>query len=1099
MQLIKIITEIKSFRTTPYFLTFCILIMGLNTPVYAYNCENWVAKLQSSQGSVQVRLAKNNKQWISVERNATFCKGDVLRVQENSRAALLLRNETILRLNQNTTITFTNLSPDKPSIVSIQEGIGHFISRVKATFEVITPFINAAIEGTEFVVQVNKNASEVTVFEGRVRAYNQYGEIRLIANQTAKAKQGQAPVLILRAKPRDAVNWSLYYPLILRPGDTSLIQKASLKLSLGQLKESQKLLQQAIKQNPDNSHILAMQAIIQLVQNHKQQGLRLAEQAVAANSKSASAKLALSYAQQAHFKVSAALATLQQAIIDEPDNALVWSRLAETYLMHGKLTKALAAAKKAEQLNPESGRTHTVLGFAYLARIAIPQAIASFNLAIEKDQAEPLARLGLGLALIRRGKLKEGRREIEYATALDPNNALIRSYLGKAYYEEKRNKLAAVQFEMAKALDPNDPTAFFYDAIRKQSENMPGEALQDIQKATLLNQQRAVYRSQLLLDQDQSVRNSSTAQIYSELGFEETALLEAATALQKDFSNYSAHRFMSEAYAKKDRNEIARVSEIYQSILYSPLNTTPIPPHIGETDLGTINNAGPTDAGLNEYDSLFTRNSNNWRVTALSGNHQTAGDEIIYSAIVDNFSLSLGQYHYQTAGFRPNNDLKQDIINMFFQWAINPQQSIQMEYIDNRKKNGDLRLQFDPDTYTANRRETDNKKSIRLGYLFKPTSNLNFIASFNLQENKKTRESVSAATATIDLINGFDDDHDAHNSELQLVYRTPRSQTIVGAGNYVDVFNNKDVTQLKIGTTVISDTSVSKKDKITHKNFYWYEMLDISSINILLGATNDDHDNNVDNLHVNQISPKLAVKSKLHNTSIKAAYFSTLKRPLLNAQTLEPTNIFGFNQFYDEINGTTANNIALGINTTLNTKINSGIDFIKRDLVIPINRNSTQVEEGQKETITKAYINWLPSTHFSINFSIHYLDQLREFDSNNVSTTEPLQMTTTKYPLSLTYNSDNKTSYKLVATYYDQDIIQPVSATQNNTLHDSFTIIDTVISYDLPKRNGKLSLIINNLFDKDFKYQDTTFRSTTAQQPSIQHDRGITLRATFTF
>jgi len=1088
-------------------LVFGYSLMGLNNSVYAYDCENWVAKLQSLQGSVQVRQPSNktNKQWINVQRDATFCKGDVLRVQENSRAALLLKNETLLRLNQNTTITFTSLTPDQPSVVSIEQGIGHFISRVKATFEVITPFINAAIEGTEFVVTINKSYAEVTVFEGNVRAYNQYGEVRLNANQTAQAKKGQAPVIILKAKPRDAVNWSLYYPMIIKPNTESLVHKASLKLSVGQIDQAKKYLQQAITQNPDNSaalnsSALAMQAIINIVQNNKEQGLALAQQAVAADNKNATAKLALSYALQAHFKINDALATLQDATKDTANssNALLWSRLAELYLMHGELDKALSAAKKANKFNPNLGRSHTVLGFAYLTRIEIQQAITSFNTAIEKDQTDPLARLGLGLATIRQGDLSNGRREIEYATTLDPNNALIRSYLGKAYYEEKRNKLAAVQFEMAKTLDPNDPTAYFYNAIRKQSENMPGEALLEIQKATELNQQRAVYRSKLLLDQDQAVRNSSTAQIYSELGFEETALLEAAAALQKDFTNHSAHRFLSVAYAKKDRNEIARVSEAYQSIMYSPLNTNPIPPHIGETDLGTVNNAGPTDAGLNEYDALFARNGTNWRVTALGGNHQTAGDEIIYSAVEDNFALSLGQYHYQTGGFRPNNDLKQDIINMFFQWAINPRQSIQLEYSDNRKENGDLRLKFDPTDFTDNRRETDDKKSIRLGYLFKPTPNLDFVASFNLQENNKIRESISSVTDTIDLVDGFDDHHNSHNTELQLVYKTPRSQTILGTGNYVDQFDNETILQLKIGSTVISDSSSTSRIDKKQQNTYLYSQLNFNNLALLYGLSNEDH-NDTRGYNLNQINPKFGIKYKINSMNIKLVYFRTLKRSLINSQTLEPTNIFGFNQYYDDITSTDAKNIAIGLQSKITHKSSIGLEFIKRELQVPILSNNLLIQEGQKEHIDRVFFNWLPINEIALNFSIEYSDQLREYDSSAVVLTDPLQITTTKYPMSITYNSNKKMSYQLISTYYDHDIIQPISATKNNELHDSFMIVDTIISYDLAKRAGRLSLIINNLFDQDFKYQDTTFRSTLAQQPLIQHDRSITLRATFNF
>ena len=58
----------------------------------------------------------------------------------------------------------------------------------------------------------------------------------------------------------------------------------------------------------------------------------------------------------------------------------------------------------------------------------------------------------------------------------------------------------AEQFAIAKELDPNDPTPWFYDAIRLQTENRPVEALRNIERSIELNDNRAVYRSRLLLD-----------------------------------------------------------------------------------------------------------------------------------------------------------------------------------------------------------------------------------------------------------------------------------------------------------------------------------------------------------------------------------------------------------------------------------------------------------------------------------------------------------------------------------------------------------------------------------------------------------------------
>jgi tetratricopeptide (TPR) repeat protein len=223
-------------------------------------------------------------------------------------------------------------------------------------------------------------------------------------------------------------------------------------------------------------------------------------------------------------------------------------------------------------------RTQTVLGFAQLAAIQLSQARESFEKAISFDQGDPLPRLGLGLAKIRAGELDAGSREIEVAASLDPGNALVRSYLGKAYYEEKRSPRDEREFGVAKQLDPNDPTPWFYEAIAKQTTNRPVEALQELEKARELNDGRAIYRSQLLLDSDAAARAASQARIYSELGFQQRALVEGWQAVSRDPSNFSAHRFLADSYGVLPRHEIARVSELLQSQLLAPVTNTPLQP-----------------------------------------------------------------------------------------------------------------------------------------------------------------------------------------------------------------------------------------------------------------------------------------------------------------------------------------------------------------------------------------------------------------------------------------------------------------------------------------------------------------------------------------
>ena len=209
------------------------------------------------------------------------------------------------------------------------------------------------------------------------------------------------------------------------------------------------------------------------------------------------------------------------------------------------------------QLAPDLERVQTVRGFADLVEFRTRTASASFERAIALNPADPLPRFGLGLAQIRDGSLEQGRANLELAVGLDSSNALLRTYLGRAYFEERREALSADQYELAKELDPLDPTAYLYDAIRLQTINRPVEALRQLDRSIELNDNRAVYRSRLLLDSDRAARGASLARIYQDLDFLDTGVREATNSLTLDPTNPSAHRFLADIYGGPRRREIA--------------------------------------------------------------------------------------------------------------------------------------------------------------------------------------------------------------------------------------------------------------------------------------------------------------------------------------------------------------------------------------------------------------------------------------------------------------------------------------------------------------------------------------------------------------
>ena len=528
---------------------FYFLLTLLMTPLYleaSPECSRWIAKVASIQGQVDTQHP-NSVEWQSAQEDDVFCPGDKIRTSKWSRSTLVLSNQAVVTLDQNTTLIFPEAEENNGKsarwFLNLIEGVSFFRSRETQRLNIQTPFINAVHEGTEFLVAVSSQKTEISVFDGQVSGENSAGNIKITKGFKGIAEANRPPfVQAIKVTPEDAVQWTLYYPPIVDYSNTSrssttdshliasltayrqgdihqslakleeipntqrnthyLTLKAALLLTVGRLDEAQPLIHQVQISEPNNSDAFALQAIIAVAKNQQQTALELANKAVKAKPDSSVAKIAQSYAYQAQFNIDEALKSTQDASRLAPDNALAWARLSELQLSQGDHDAALISAQKAQALNPKVARTQTILGFADLAQTKIEAAAKAFEQALVIDSSDPLARLGLGLTKIRKGDVEAGKNELETAVNLDPNNAVIRSYLGKAYYELRNKDYAGTEFKIAKEMDPKDPTPWFYDAILKQTTNRPVDALHDMQKAIELNDNRGVYRSSLLLDKD---------------------------------------------------------------------------------------------------------------------------------------------------------------------------------------------------------------------------------------------------------------------------------------------------------------------------------------------------------------------------------------------------------------------------------------------------------------------------------------------------------------------------------------------------------------------------------------------------------------------
>ena len=154
-----------------------------------------------------------------------------------------------------------------------------------------------------------------------------------------------------------------------------------------------------------------------------------------------------------------------------------------------------------------------------------------------------------------------------------------------------------------------------------------------------LNDNRAVYRSTLLLDDDKATRTTGASNIYEELGFQRLAIVESAKALAYEFGNDAAHRQLAIAYRNLPRHDIARVSESLAAQLRQPLTASPLSPQITTDNLVILRDTGPSKVGDNEYNLLFNRNQTRAQVDVISARRGIAGDQLILSGLSKNLGL----------------------------------------------------------------------------------------------------------------------------------------------------------------------------------------------------------------------------------------------------------------------------------------------------------------------------------------------------------------------------------------------------------------------------------------------------------------------------
>ncbi|MDA2924616.1 tetratricopeptide repeat protein [Acidobacteria bacterium AH-259-L09] len=774
--------------------TTFILLVGLllSVAVLAQAAQNIAAKVLSIQGRVEVQQSP----WASAHINQILYPGNIIRTGPRSRAALLMADETQLKLSENSELELRAVRPVSnllvrvavtgpradQSILNLNRGRAWLRSkRTPAPVQVKTPAVTAAIRGTEFDIQVAEDGYTVaTVLEGSINFFNDLGTVFVNPGEQGRCRVGEAPTKVVILNPEDAVQWTLYYMAVVSPRDYPFLyaspqqalanldgpssdpvrtaqiqhdagnlqaalaalegasspeaaetrgwiyleqnrigeafeqftqapadsprtrlglslahyrvnefeqaynyvadpgadgrlktQKAMLDLLAGDVENSRALLESI---SPDDPFYFLGQGLlsnVHLTQNDKDAALAAAERAVQSNPNSPSAYLNLSLVQQSFFDLPAATGSVEKALELDPQFLQAQVQYAKLLFGAGNSGKAETVIREALASAPQEAAVHSALGFVLLARGETREARVHLQRSIELDNTRGEPRLGLGIAHMREANYADAVLQILEATTLEPRISLYQSYLGKAFYEQRKFEQAFTALQAAMELDPRDPTPHLYSGIFQEDLNRPGIAVKDFQESIRLNDNRAVYRSRFVLDEDRATRNIKLATAYNRLGLTEWANLEAVKSYAADPTNSSTRIFLADTFLNLDGRTVAGGSELLTARLLLPVNTNSF-------------NA------FNDYTSLFELPRLNWSTQGSAGNLDTYAQSLIASGGARRFAFGSIFSQDRSDGWRLQNDDSRSYTTFnLFKFAPTPHSDLLLSFSHSQTRQGD--------------------------------------------------------------------------------------------------------------------------------------------------------------------------------------------------------------------------------------------------------------------------------------------------------------------------------------------------------------------------------------------------------------------------
>lgn len=233
------------------------------------------------------------------------------------------------------------------------------------------------------------------------------------------------------------------------------------------------------------------------------------------------------------------------------------------------------------------------------------------------------------------------------------------------------------------------------------------------------------------------------------------------------------------------------------------------------------------------------------------------------------------------------------------------------------------------------------------------------------------------------------------------------------------------------------------------------------------------------------------------NLSIRLAAFRAIKPALITSRIVQPAQLAGFSQYFDDVNGTESWFYGLGLDFCLAHNLCVGIESSRRNLNTPVFADEGPLTIDQHEDVHRAYLYWA----FDREWALSSAFQLDAFDSDSERDIifSPTQVNTISVPLTIRYFNQAGFFAGLGVTFVHQDVARQGQDEREG--HSNFADVDAALGFRFPARRGTVSLEARNLLDAKFHFQDESYRRFGNESTLSRYvpERMVLLRGTVNF